>query len=655
MEKIKELLNHISNIVVAKKTQQEERRKRGENFNIFKVLGLTSSEVRLHSAFLAELLNPNGDHGLEDKFLKAFLEIVIGKKANFDFDTKSAKTYVEYDIGTISEDYKEGGRIDILIRDRKGATIIIENKIYAGDQPWQMYRYNRYAEKHCSTGNYILLYLTLDNNKPSEESTGKDPEFNYFCISYKEDILTWLKQCVGTAALHPSIRETISQYQTNLTEELNIMDDSSNKDFINFLVNESNIEATLSIWEIASDIGITIRKNFIEKRLRKVAEMYNMELSYDAKFPLLPSGEKKTYNGIRFKIPEYSNIFFKIEQWNNEVHYGIVVDNIEDKLKTIKGQYEDWNNGISIHWPYGSKTFPDKLKYWDIKESLLDMVKGNKLIDIIIFELKRVIDNHLIEKLDRNIKRSTIMEIKSINQYNIDGLLLTAKQVSCAELSSFPELEKLWDRIVSRLGEDSYFSNSIEFFVTPSNALIIKSRLSDFVIDTTIIEGDCVICNSGGLKNDGHLNEFINECIAMPSMIYYVDGAFMFKTDSLGRTIGTIEYLHSAKNIGRGGHSSFDKITSAKDGKTTDVGGHIIANNVNGPSEAINIVPMDSSFNNSGDWKSMEKMIQNAFYYKNEIRVKKELFYPGDSKRPNKITVNILIDGEESNYLFDLP
>ena len=53
--------------------------------------------------------------------------------------------------------------------------------------------------------------------------------------------------------------------------------------------------------------------------------------------------------------------------------------------------------------------------------------------------------------------------------------------------------------------------------------------------------------------------------------------------------------------------------------------------------------------------KSMEKMIQDAFYYKNEVQVKKELFYPGESKRPNKITVNILIDGEESNYSFDLP
>ena len=114
MEKINELLNKISKIVVEEKTQQEERRKRGENFNIFNVLGLSSSEVRLHSAFLAELLNPNGDHGLGNKFLKAFIEIVIGKKTNLDFDTRSAKTYVEYDIGAISEDYKEGGRIETL-------------------------------------------------------------------------------------------------------------------------------------------------------------------------------------------------------------------------------------------------------------------------------------------------------------------------------------------------------------------------------------------------------------------------------------------------------------------------------------------------------------------------------------------------------------
>ena len=74
MTNIETLLRQISKIVEREKTQQEEKRKRGENFNIFDVLGLSTSEVRLHSAFLAELLNPNGNHGLGNQFLEAFLQ-----------------------------------------------------------------------------------------------------------------------------------------------------------------------------------------------------------------------------------------------------------------------------------------------------------------------------------------------------------------------------------------------------------------------------------------------------------------------------------------------------------------------------------------------------------------------------------------------------
>jgi len=42
----------------------------GENFNIFRILKVESSEVKTHSAFIAELLNPNGSHGQKDTFLK---------------------------------------------------------------------------------------------------------------------------------------------------------------------------------------------------------------------------------------------------------------------------------------------------------------------------------------------------------------------------------------------------------------------------------------------------------------------------------------------------------------------------------------------------------------------------------------------------------
>ena len=129
MDKLESLLKEVSKIVVKEKTQQEEKRKRGENFNIFNVLGLSTSEVRLHSAFLAELLNPNGDHGLGSKFLEAFVNDVVSDDNKFPFECNSAMVSVELDIGPIRNDETEGGRIDIYIQDMNKQTIVIENKI----------------------------------------------------------------------------------------------------------------------------------------------------------------------------------------------------------------------------------------------------------------------------------------------------------------------------------------------------------------------------------------------------------------------------------------------------------------------------------------------------------------------------------------------
>lgn len=403
MEKINELLNKISKIVVEEKTQQEERRKRGENFNIFNVLGLSSSEVRLHSAFLAELLNPNGDHGLGNKFLKAFIEIVIGKKTNLDFDTRSAKTYVEYDIGAISEDYKEGGRIDILIRDKNGKTIIIENKIYACDQPWQMYRYNRYAEKQCSKGNYILLYLTLDVHQPSEESTGKDPKFNYLCISYKENILPWLESCIGISALYPRIRETIAQYKSNLNSLLDIMSTKNENEMLNQLVSEDNIEATLSILSLDNMIKATIRKNFLAKllaELQPIIDKYDLVLDSSNNIEgVAMLSRNKPHIHISSKI--YQIPHFSIEVEGKQVFYGIWID--ETKYNSQKQIMASnlWTGKPYPAWPLGWDYFPGNLQYWDGKDALLDMAKGHEIIDIVRNELQRVIDINAFEKVEK--------------------------------------------------------------------------------------------------------------------------------------------------------------------------------------------------------------------------------------------------------------
>ncbi|MFD0751267.1 PD-(D/E)XK nuclease family protein [Mucilaginibacter calamicampi] len=103
----------------------------GENFNVFRILKLDSSEVRMHSAFIAELLNPQGSHGQHDIFLRLFIREFCFK-AN-GFDSSNCHSDVELHTAFISQDGSEGGRIDIIVTDCNHNKIIIENKIYAGD------------------------------------------------------------------------------------------------------------------------------------------------------------------------------------------------------------------------------------------------------------------------------------------------------------------------------------------------------------------------------------------------------------------------------------------------------------------------------------------------------------------------------------------
>lgn len=182
----------------------------GEEFNVFNTIGLQSSEVRLHSAILTDLLNPLGSHGQGDLFLRTF----VRQQGITDFDTKSAIAEYEKNIGVINSDYTKGGRIDILITDEHNRHIIIENKIYAGDRKNQLLRYYNFDR------NAHLFYLNLFGTKPSEFSTNSlISESQYSMISYSYDIIEWLEECKRDAVSLPIIRETIVQY-INLLKQL---------------------------------------------------------------------------------------------------------------------------------------------------------------------------------------------------------------------------------------------------------------------------------------------------------------------------------------------------------------------------------------------------------------------------------------------------
>lgn len=167
----KDLLEKVEPIIKKARKAQDEKEKSGECFNTFKILGVQKNEVRLHSAFLSEILDPKAVHGLGDYFLKPFVKKVT--KIETELDTKNAEVSVEESIGAISEDGKTGGRFDIAIKfHNPDYLILIENKIDAGDQISQLQRYNNYAKKNYKD-NYKILYLTVDGHNPSRLSLGK--------------------------------------------------------------------------------------------------------------------------------------------------------------------------------------------------------------------------------------------------------------------------------------------------------------------------------------------------------------------------------------------------------------------------------------------------------------------------------------------------
>jgi hypothetical protein len=168
----------------------------GENFDVFRILSIEHSE-KTHTAFIAELLNPEGRHGQGCTFLKLFIEITCFK--GNAITASSCKVKVEKHIGFKSTSRLEGGRIDIQITDTSNNhSIIIENKIHAGDVDSQLISYFNHAP------DADLIYLTLDGKDPDKSSSHHlKKDIHYKCLSDKKDIVDWLQLCRNEVAMQP--------------------------------------------------------------------------------------------------------------------------------------------------------------------------------------------------------------------------------------------------------------------------------------------------------------------------------------------------------------------------------------------------------------------------------------------------------------------
>lgn len=413
IEHIQSLLGRVKLLV---DKYEEIERITGEKFNVFSILGLSSDELA-HSKFIANLLNSKGTHGQGDIYLKLFIEcmkekfltqvqdnpILIPEDSNIHildiFETEKAKCITEKHAGKVNLKEDEGGRIDIYLESSTNE-IIIENKVYAGDQYKQLKRYNNFAP------NAPIFYLSrLDSDKVSLASKKDLIEgVHFFSISYETDILNWIDKCVERSASIPFIRETLRQYSHLIKRLTNQETKNIMKDEVYELIKTS--KENYLIAKAINNSFKAITPNYYREILEYLkTELSNRDLECsidksnrndDGLFLLLTDynieGVESENYAIGINVELRSNhLFFCAIQKNKKRNYSInkskIFDLAADQLKNNTYTLSKAKSGRTNVWLIGSFNFSEPTndieQYFEMNEDMKAEFKKKILIDVL--------------------------------------------------------------------------------------------------------------------------------------------------------------------------------------------------------------------------------------------------------------------------------
>lgn len=407
MNNLSTLLKKLSVIQM----QFETLSKANETFNIFSVLHKDHDERRLHSRFIAALLNPVGSHKMKDNFLTLFLN-TIGLTEPFFNNTI---------VYPQESDKSENNNIDILIIDKKSKNaIIIENKIFAGDSNnetgGQLERYYNHVMtvEKIPSKNIHIFYLTLDGHEASEESLGGEKlelSKKYHCLSYKVHILEWLNLCLEKTATTPFLRESILQYitlikkmtnDTSIEERLAIKNliakSTENMNSAKLLVENFNHvkwHTMREFWDELSiklkELGYTIISSPTDKNISDTAHFFDYKKGF------------KNNNDYGIYFQPFNGLQLYI--WNEYdcfLYWGCNKDNKTNndnkkKIKDFCSCKEGFDESeTSIFWKYFQLSDDERIYFPDFSYAgtfnLIQSEYRNRIITKMVKEIKKFVD-----------------------------------------------------------------------------------------------------------------------------------------------------------------------------------------------------------------------------------------------------------------------
>lgn len=357
----------IEKVKLVKFKYDEVNKKTAHDFNIFNVLKIGHLETSVHSKFLSFLLNPNESHQQGNKFIDLFLKEIQIK----NFNTENVKIITEKNIG---KSIKKKGFIDIYISESnpEPEIIIIENKIFAGDQDEQLKKYYDFAKKKTKEEKIHLFYLTLNGDEPSDKSLKGLDIKKVNLIAYSAEVKNWIIECIKEVALIPSLREILVQYQ----KLINILTvGNQNQEYMNemkeILTTNNNHKILNDLEAAIKQIKIDVQVKFWE-RLLELLEENELESEYSEEEEIRKSVEKfhaKSRNNRRFgvyiyissfndielnlKVAVYNSIYCGFEFFDKKGNYlqpndypdeVQIIEKQSEEINLNKWNYLEWNN-----------------------------------------------------------------------------------------------------------------------------------------------------------------------------------------------------------------------------------------------------------------------------------------------------------------------
>lgn len=405
MDYCKELLTEVS-----QRLKRDPPRRPLSECSVFRVLGVAWDEVKM-CRFLADLLNPEGDHNCGALFLNSFLRFFLP-------ECPMSSTLLIRTSVTTEFPLENGRRIDIVLQNSR-YFIPIEVKIEAPEQEGQCYDYYQHAR------NAPLIYLTRFGSAPSKyslnEKGGPDmlPLEHIRCISWSRDISKWLTGLLPE--LDGLVKVLVEQYIDTIYD---IADERGRR------VMEQSVQAALTSPEFFG-AGLELERSMKQAKLTlmrllfdcfkqemtPLMEQFGLELERDTHYYSYEAPQHKkfydsnysTYPGLNyvvkrakfrasglqmwFRIEIDHNLFAGIALFDTNAEpqdgysKGYQVNDITSELIEEAAQYlerdaivpEDW--WLTYCYPNGKhqeRDYPDVPNFKTMNQCAVDLVDPQK-------------------------------------------------------------------------------------------------------------------------------------------------------------------------------------------------------------------------------------------------------------------------------------